>query len=67
MEEGGQHPLDGEDISVTVVMIHRPTFGVGKATVSTNTEDGISVTEVIAKAGQEAMDDLLEQLEARGG
>ena len=66
VEEGG-HPLDGEDISVTVNLVHGPTLSVGIGVMNTDTEDGISVTDTITKAGQQAMDELLSQMEQLGG
>ena len=65
MAQEPEHPLDREDVSVIVMLTHGPTLATGMGTVVTHTDDGFSVTEIIAQAGQHAMDDMLAQLEQR--
>lgn len=65
MGSGGGHPLDDEAITVTVSITHRATLMTSVSSRTTEADDGVSVHDILKQAEEEALDDLLNQLEQR--
>lgn len=59
------HPLDEEQIRVTVKLEHVPTGTVVEETLTTGADDGQTVHETIEQVEDVVMDTLLAQLEER--
>lgn len=62
----GRHPLDDEHVTVTVSLTHRTTLTTAVSSRTTEADDEETVREMVSQATEEAMDDLLRQLEERG-
>lgn len=63
--ENGRHPLDDEHVTVTVSLTHRDTLTTSVSSYTTEADDEETVQQAVQTATQEAMDDLLNQLEQR--
>jgi hypothetical protein len=61
------HPLEDEDIIVTVAVMHVPTRKAWSARRTAPADGGLDVSEAAQQALQEAMDKLLAALEQQGG
>ena len=59
------HPLDDEDIVVTLALVHLPTGCSVVLSKHAPPDSQPDVSEVVNELGQQATDDLLSQLESR--
>lgn len=60
------HPLEDEDVLVTVVLEHLPTGIREMAESMAPADGGYDVTEAVEEAKKKAMDKLLAEIEQRG-
>ena len=61
------HPLDDEDVLVTVTLLHRPTGCSASKNVMAPADAKPDVFEASEEATEGAMDALLAKLETQGG
>lgn len=63
----GKHPLEDEDVLITVVLEHVPTGTREMAESMAPADGGYDITEAVEEAKQKAMDKLLAAIEQTGG
>lgn len=63
---GDGHPLDDEDIAVTVTLVLGDSVATASATRHAKADDSVSVRKATDDAVTLALDDLLQQAEQRG-
>lgn len=61
------HPLEDEDVLVTVLLDHTPTGARGMASAMAPADGGYDISEAVELAKQQAMDKLLAAIEQIGG
>lgn len=61
------HPLEDEDVLVTVVLEHTPTGIREMASAMAPADGGPDISDAVETAKQEAMDKLLAEVEQLGG
>lgn len=58
------HPLDHEEVTATVTLVHTPTGASVAVSLHASCDAPPSVSKIIADAGEQAKDMLLNQLES---
>lgn len=61
------HPLEDEDVFVTVILRHETTGITSIKTAMAPADGGYDVTEAVEVCKNQAMDDLLARVEVQGG
>lgn len=62
-----RHPLEDENVLVSVTITHLTTGAIASGSVAAPADTAPSMSEALAEASAEATDNLLDQLEQRGG